>query len=39
MTVQDTIGVDASKDHLEACHASELDHHRFVNDKTGLAAL
>ena len=39
MTVQDTIGVDVSKDHLDACHASSKDYRRLSNDATGLAEL
>ncbi|TFL17273.1 hypothetical protein DR046_15740 [Jannaschia formosa] len=39
MTMQDTIGVDVSKDHLDACDAASKDHRRFSNDAAGLTAL
>ncbi len=34
--MQDVIGVDVSKDHLDACHAGSGEHRRFANDKVGL---
>lgn len=39
MTMQETIGVDVSKDHLDACDADPNDHRRFSNDAAGLTAL
>ncbi|WP_366140092.1 transposase, partial [uncultured Jannaschia sp.] len=39
MTMQDTIGVDVSKDCLDACHAGASDHRAFSNDTSGLTAL
>ncbi len=38
MTMQDTIGVVVSKDHLDACDAGPKDHRRFSNDAAGLTA-
>ncbi|MEM7730751.1 MAG: IS110 family transposase [Pseudomonadota bacterium] len=39
MTMQDVIGVDISKDHLDAYYAGSGEHRRFSNDKVGLLAL
>ena len=37
--MQDTIGVDVSKDCLDACHAGASDHRAFSNDTSGLTVL
>lgn len=37
--MQDAIGVDISKDHLDACHARTGVHRRFSNNTTGLKTL
>ncbi len=36
--MQDRIGVDVSKDHLDACDAGPKDHRRFSSDAAGLTA-
>ena len=37
--MQDTIGIDVSKDKLDAFHLATLEHRQFANDRRGLQSL
>lgn len=39
MTIQNTIGVDVSKDRLDVFDAASREHRAFSNDRPGLSAL